>query len=97
MPFFADATDLDQHIAVCHLATVITLTLDEAQHTLSSLAQRALRGEQILIRIEGSPDLLALQSIPAELPENYLADCYGPEEIAQEEYLAGFAPRGTGT
>ena len=54
-----------------------TLTLDEAQSTLGSLAQRALRGEQVLIRVEGSPDLLSLQSVLAELPENYLAGCYG--------------------
>ena len=76
---------------------MITLTLDEAQHSLSSLAQRALRGEQVLIRVEGSPNLLSLQSVPAELPRNYLSDCYGPEEIAQEAHLAGFAPRGTRT
>ena len=74
-----------------------TLTLDEAQRILGSLAQRALRGEQILILVEGSPELLSLQSVPAELPKNYLADCYGPEEIAQEAYLAGFAPRGVAT
>ena len=76
---------------------MITLTLDEAQRALSALAQRALRGEQVLIRVEGSPELLSLQSVPAELPENYLAGCYGPEEIKEEEYLARFAPRGTGT
>ena len=74
-----------------------TLTLDEAQRSLSSLAERALRGEKVLIRVEGSSDLLSLQSVPAELPPDYLAGCYGPEEIAQEEYLAGFAPRGTAT
>lgn len=74
-----------------------TLTLDEAQRSLSSLAQRALRGEQVLIRVEGSPDLLSLQSVPAELPENYLAGCYGPNEIAEEEVLARLAPRGTAT
>ena len=74
-----------------------TLTLDEAQRTLDSIAQLALRGEQIFIRIEGSPELLSLQRVPVELPENYLAACYGREEITQEEYLAEFAPRGTGT
>ena len=49
----------------------------------------------MFIRIEGSHELLSLQSVPAELPPNYLADCYGPEEIAQEEYLAslGFAQK----
>jgi hypothetical protein len=74
-----------------------TLTMEEAQRSLPSLAQRALGGEQVLIRVEGSPDLLSLQSVPAELPENYLAACYGPEEIAEEAYLAGCAPRGTAT
>ena len=74
-----------------------TLTLDEAQRSLPSLAQRALRGEQVLIRVEGSPELLSLQSVPGELPENYLAGCYSPEEIAEENYLAGLAPRGTDT
>lgn len=74
-----------------------TLTLDEAQRTLNSLAQLALRGEQVLIRVEGSSEILSLQSVPAELPKNYLAACYGPEEIAQEEYLARFAPPGTAT
>ena len=59
-----------------------TLTLDEAQRTLNAIAQLALRGEQIFIRIEGSPELLSLQSVPVELPENYLAACYGREEIA---------------
>jgi hypothetical protein len=73
------------------------LTLDEAQRSLRSLAQRALRGEQVLIQVEGSQELLSLQSVPAELPENYLAGCYGPEEIAEEGYLASLAPRGTGT
>ncbi len=74
-----------------------TLTLDEAQRTLNSLAQLALRGEQVLIRVEGSSEMLSLQHVPVELPENYLAACYDPEEIAQEDYLAGFAPRGTAT
>ena len=74
-----------------------TLTLDEAQRTLGSLAQRALRGEPVLIRVEGSHDLLSLQNVEAELPENYLAGCYGSEEIAQEAYLVGCAPRGTAT
>jgi hypothetical protein len=74
-----------------------TLTLDEAQRSLGSLAQRALRGEEVLIQVEGSQELLSLQTVRRELPENYLAGCYGPEEIAEEGYLAGFAPPGTGT
>jgi len=74
-----------------------TLTLDEAQRSLSSLAKCALRGEQVFIQVEGSQELLSLQSVPAELPENYLACSYGPEEIAEENYLASFAPRGTAT
>ncbi|MCI0540866.1 MAG: hypothetical protein L0Z50_37170 [Verrucomicrobiales bacterium] len=76
---------------------MITLTIEEAQHSLSSLAQRALRGERVFIRVEGTEELLLLQSVAPELPPNYLADCYGPEEIAQEDYLAGFAPRGSAT
>ena len=82
---------------ICDFTAMKTLTLDEAQRSLSSLAQRALRGEQVLIQVEGSPNLLSLQSVPAELPEDYLAGCYGPEGVAQEAYLAGFAPRGTAT
>ncbi len=74
-----------------------TLTLDEAQRSLSSLAQCALRGEQVLIQVEGSRELLSLQTVPGELPENYLAGCYGQAEFADEEYLASFAPRGTAT
>lgn len=76
---------------------MITLTIEEAQRSLSSLVRRALQGERVFIRVEGTQELLSLQSVPAELPENYLADCYGPEEIAQEEYLARFAPVGTAT
>ena len=74
-----------------------TLTLDEAERSLRSLAQKALRGEQVLIQVEGSQELLSLCSVPPELPQDYLAACYGPEEIAEEEYFARFAPRGTGT
>ena len=74
-----------------------TITLAEAQRSLSSLAQCALRGERILIRVEGRPELLSLQSVPADLPENFLARCYGAEEIAEEAYLASFAPQGTAT
>jgi uncharacterized protein (UPF0218 family) len=73
------------------------LTLDEAQKSLPALAQRALEGEQVLIQVEGRSDLLSLQSVPAELPENFLAGCYGQEELAQEEYLAGLSPRTTAT
>ncbi len=76
---------------------MITLSLEEAQHSLNSLAERALRGESVLIRVEGSEELLSLQSVPPELPENYLAQCYGPEEIAEEEYLASLAPKGLAT
>ena len=85
------SSGLDRRAAIWHVAVMKTLTLDEAQRALGSLAQRALRGEQILIRVEGSPDLLSLQPVPAELPENYLAGCYGTEETAQEEYLAGWS------
>jgi hypothetical protein len=74
-----------------------TLTLAEAERSLRSLAERALKGEQVLIKVEGSDELLSLHSVSAELPENYLAECYGPNEIAQENYLAGLAPRGTAT
>jgi hypothetical protein len=76
---------------------MITLTLEEARDSLNSLAERALRGEAVLIRVQGTEELLSLQSVPRELPPNYLAECYGPEEIAEEEYLAGFAPKGLAT
>ncbi len=76
---------------------MITLTLKEAQHSLNSLAERALRGETVFIRIEGTEELLSLQSVTPDLPPNYLAQCYGPEEVADEEYLAGFAPKGLAT
>jgi hypothetical protein len=76
---------------------VTTLTLDEAQRSLGVLAQRALHGEQIYIRVEGSNEILTLHSVPTQLPSNYLADCYGPAELAAEEYLAGFAPRSAAT
>jgi hypothetical protein len=76
---------------------MITLTVEEAQHALRSIVERALQGEAVFIRVEGSAGLLSLQSVPAELPPNYLAQCYGPEEIAAEEYLAGFGPKGTST
>jgi hypothetical protein len=76
---------------------MITLTLEEARSSLSSLAERALRGEAVLIRVQGTEELLSLQSVPSELPPNYLAECYGPAEIAEEEYLAGFAPKGLAT
>ena len=74
-----------------------TLTLDEAQRSLPSLAQRALRGEQVFIRVEGGSELLSLHSVPAELPQNYLAECYGPQEIAEENYFANLGPRGIAT
>jgi hypothetical protein len=74
-----------------------TLSLEEAQHSLNSLAERALRGEVILIRVNGTAELLSLQSVPPELPPNYLAKCYGREEIAEEEYLVGLAPKGLAT
>lgn len=70
------------------------LSLDEAQRSLSSLAERALRGEQVLIQVEGASELLSLQTVASELPPDYLRACYGPEEIRQEEHLAGFAPQG---
>jgi hypothetical protein len=54
---------------------------DEAQRSLASLAQRALRGEPVLIQIEGSPQLLSLQSVDAELPEGYLADCSSRSDV----------------
>jgi hypothetical protein len=73
------------------------LTVEEAQHELQSLAELALKGESVFIRVEGSDELLSLQSVPAEMPPNFLAQCYGPEEIAEEAYLAGFAPKGTAT
>jgi len=76
---------------------MVTLTLEEAQHSLNSLAERALRGETVFIRIEGTEELLSLQSVAPDLPPNYLAECYGPEEVADEEYLAGFAPKGLAT
>jgi hypothetical protein len=76
---------------------MITLTVEEAQHELQSLVERALKGESIFIRVAGSKELLSLQSVSPALPPNYLAQCYGPEEIAEEEYLAGFAPKGTST
>jgi len=74
---------------------MITLSVKEAQDSLDSLAQRALRGEQIFIRIEESGELLSFRRIEPELPPNYLAECYGVEEIARENYLVGFAPRNT--
>jgi hypothetical protein len=74
-----------------------TLSLAEAQRTLASLAQLALRGERVLIQVEGSQEMLLLQSVPGELPENYLAGCYGAEELALEEQLVRSAPRGTAT
>ena len=88
---------LDCRTAIWHVAAMKTLTLEEAEHSLRSLAQRALRGEQVLIRIEGSQELLSLRSVPAELPADYLAGCYGPEEIAQENYLGSLAPRSSAT
>ena len=91
------ATGLDWRSIVCHFTDMKAVTLDEAQRSLASLAQRALRGEPVLIQIEGSPRLLSLQSVDVELPEGYLDDCYGSEEIAEERYLAGFAPQGTAT
>jgi hypothetical protein len=91
------ATGLDWRTVICHFTAMKALTLDEAQRSLASLAQRALRGEPVLIQVEGSPQLLSLRSVDVELPEGYLADCYGPEELAEEAYLAGFAPRGTAT
>jgi hypothetical protein len=74
-----------------------TLTLDEAERSLRSLAQRALKGEQVLIRVEGSSELLSLRTVSGELPKDFLSDCYGPQEIAEENYLAERAPRGTAT
>jgi hypothetical protein len=76
---------------------MVTLTLAEAQQSLKFLAERVLLGEAVFIRIEGTEELLSLQSVPSELPPNYLAECYGSEEIAEEEYLAGLAPRGLAT
>jgi hypothetical protein len=73
---------------------MITLTLEEAQNSLNALAERVLQGETVFIRLEGTEDLLSLQTVSPELPPDYLAQCYGPEEIAQEDYLAGFAPKG---
>jgi hypothetical protein len=72
-----------------------TVTLDEAQKSFDSLAQRALDGESILIQVDGR--LLSLKSVAPDLPDNYLASCYGPQEIAEEDYLASLAPRGTST
>jgi hypothetical protein len=76
---------------------MVTLSVEEAQQTLKSLAERALKGEPIFIRVGGSGQILSLQSVPTELPPNYLAQCYGPQEIAEEDYLANFAPKGTAT
>jgi hypothetical protein len=73
---------------------MITLTLEEAQNSLKALAERVLQGETVFIRLEGTEDLLSLQTVPPELPPNYLAQCYGPEEIGEEDYLAAFAPKG---
>jgi hypothetical protein len=74
-----------------------TLTLEEAKRTLPALAQRALLGEQVMIRVEGNQMLLLLHRIEPELPENYLAHCYGADELAEEQYLDGFAPTGAST
>ena len=68
-------------------------SIDEAERSLRLLAQRALRGEQVLIHIEGSSDLLSLRAVPTEFPQDYLMECYGQEEIAQENYLASLGSR----
>ena len=74
---------------------MVTLTVEEAQHDLRTLANRALQGEKVFIRVEGSNELLTLQSALTELPPNYLSQCYGSTEIAEEDYLARFAPKGS--
>jgi hypothetical protein len=76
---------------------MVTISVEEAQQKLKSLADRALNGESVFIRVHGTDQLLSLQSVPPELPPNYLAQCYGPEEVAEENYLATFAPKGTAT
>jgi hypothetical protein len=76
---------------------MITLTLEEAQNDLQKLAHRAAQGEIVFITIPGTNSLLSLQSVQPELPPNYLAQCYGPEERAEEDHLATFAPRGIAT
>ena len=80
-----------------HVANVSTVTVEEAQNTLTALAKRALRGERILIQLPGEESLVALERVTPELPPNYLADCYGPDEIQVENALASLAPRGTST
>jgi hypothetical protein len=76
---------------------MITLSLEEAQKSLQNLAQRALQGEAVYIRVAGAEGFLSLQSVPTDLPPNYLAQCYGPEEITEEDHLASFAPKGVAT
>lgn len=76
---------------------MITLSITEAQHALEALAARALQGESVFIKVEGTNEVLSLRSVPPELPRNYLDECYGPKELAEEEYLAGFAPKGLDT
>jgi hypothetical protein len=76
---------------------MVTLTIDEAQKDLPALAKRALSGEQVFIRVEGTHQLLSLHGLASELPPNFLAECYGPQEIAEENYLAEFGPKGTTT
>jgi hypothetical protein len=80
----------------CEIKHMNTLTIDEAQRSLRSLAERALKGETVYIQADNSR-LLTLQSIPPELPENYLADCYGPEDHQVEARLAAFAPQSSQT
>ncbi len=63
-----------------------TLTLEEAQRDLSSAAEKALRGEEVNISVDGQ--LLRLVREVPPRPPGYFAECYrDPEDAAFEERI----------
>jgi hypothetical protein len=65
---------------------VTTLTLDQAQRGLPDAVKKALKGEEVAIKI-GQETIRLVHDIPMR-PPGYFAECYrDPEDAAFEERI----------